>query len=55
MTHYTLLLDGWRGYVIAFFSLVFVANVYMSLFGKIRIDIKMERTEIEKIEHELED
>jgi len=36
--------------MIAGFSLVWIANIYMSLFGLIRIDIKKERTEIEKME-----
>jgi len=43
LTGYHLLLDDWRGYVIAFFSLVFVANLYMSLYGRLRVDIRSER------------
>jgi len=31
-----------------------VANVYMSLFGRLRLDIKHERTEIAVVEQELE-
>jgi hypothetical protein len=54
MTRYTLLYPDWRGYVIAGFSLVWVANLYMSLFGRLRVDIKRERTEIEAVEQELE-
>jgi len=50
ITGYKLLLNDWRGYIIAGFSLVWIANIYMSLFGLIRIDIKKERTEIEKME-----
>lgn len=38
-----LLFDDWRGYLIAGFALVWVANVYMSLFARVRIDIKAER------------
>ncbi|KQB40032.1 hypothetical protein RC62_716 [Flavobacterium aquidurense] len=34
------------------FSLVFVANVYMSLFALLRQAIKKEKVEIEKIEIE---
>lgn len=45
ITNYTLLLTGWRGYLIAGFALVFVANVYMSLFALIRIDLKKTRIE----------
>jgi hypothetical protein len=44
------LLNDWRGYIIAGFSLVWIANIYMSLFGLIRIDIKKERTQIKEME-----
>jgi hypothetical protein len=52
-TGYRLLLDDWRGVVIAFFSLVGIANLYMSLFGRLRIDIKGERVEIAVKEEQL--
>lgn len=45
ITKYHLLFDDWRGYLISGFALVFIANVYMSLFGLIRIDIKKIREE----------
>jgi hypothetical protein len=50
LTGYKLLLNDWRGYIIAGFSLVWIANIYMSLFGLIRIDIKKERIQIKEIE-----
>ena len=50
IVHYKLLLNDWRGYVIAGFALVFVANVYMSLFALIRIDLKKVRQETEMAE-----
>lgn len=43
----------WRGNVLAGFSLVWIANVYMSLFGRLRLDIKHERDEIAVVENEL--
>ena len=46
ITRYKLLFTDWRGYVIAGFSLVWVANVYMGLFGRIRLDLRKERAEI---------
>lgn len=49
LTHFKLLLDDWRGYLLAGFALVWIANVYMSLYGMLRIDIKKERT-ITKVE-----
>ena len=45
ITGYQLLYHDWRGYLIAGFALVFVANVYMSLFALIRIDLKKIRAE----------
>lgn len=44
--HYKLLLADWRGYVIAFFSLVWIANQYMSIYNRLRLDIKHEQVEI---------
>src|SRR6185312_1823340 len=45
ITKYQLLYTGWRGYLVAFFALVWIANVYMSLFGFIRVGMKSERIE----------
>ena len=50
LTGYKLLIDDWRGYIIAGFSLVWIANIYMNLFGLIRQGIKKEKTEIEVLE-----
>src|SRR6185503_611955 len=47
ITHFQLLYNDWRGYFIAGFALVFIANVYMSLFALIRIDLKKARIETE--------
>lgn len=46
LTDFHLLLVDWKGYLIAGFALVWVANTYMSLFGLIRQDISKEKTEI---------
>ena len=45
MTRYRLLYDDWRGYVLAFFALVWIANQYMSVYNRLRLDIKTERLE----------
>ena len=45
-TGYRLLIPDWRGAIVAWFTLVWVANIYMSLFGRLRLDIKRERVEI---------
>lgn len=54
LTDYQLLLADWRGYLIAEFAVVFVANIYMSLFGLMRQAIKKEKTEIEVLEKEVD-
>jgi hypothetical protein len=59
-THYKLLLDDWRGYVLALFAVVWVANAYMNLFARLRVDLRVERSkanvtekQVEKIEREM--
>ena len=52
ITGYKLLYQDWRGYLIAGFALVWVANQYMSLYGRLRLDIKRERVEIKQVEEE---
>ena len=54
ITRYHLMYDGWRGYLIAFFALVFVANAYMNLYSRLRIDITSEKKEIEAKEKAIE-
>jgi hypothetical protein len=53
ITKYKLLFDDWRGYLIAGFALVWIANLYMSLHAFIRIDIKKERTITMKEEQQI--
>lgn len=55
LTDYQLLMDGWRGYLIGGFSLVWIANIYMSLFGLIRTDIKRDKTAIKVLEEKISD
>jgi hypothetical protein len=50
ITNYKLLFDDWRGYLIAGFALVFVSNIYMSLFALVRVDLKKVRVEADKEE-----
>ena len=55
ITNFNLLFTDWRGYLIAGFALVFVANVYMSLFALVRIDLKKVRLEADLEEHKKEE
>lgn len=41
----------WRGYIIAGFALVWIANLYMSLYNLLRVDIKKDNT-VAKVEQE---
>ena len=50
ISKFYLLYADWRGYVIAGFSIVWVANIYMSLFYLLRQGIKKEKVIIEDIE-----
>ncbi|MBA3352688.1 MAG: hypothetical protein H0U23_09735 [Blastocatellia bacterium] len=50
LSGFRLLIDDWRGYVIAFFVLPWIANQWMSLYRRVRIDIKKENAIAEKIE-----
>ena len=55
LTGFKLLIDDWRGYILAGFSVVWIANIYMSLYALIRTDLKKERTEIKLKEEMLEE
>ncbi len=53
ITHYHLIFDDWRGYFIGGFSLVWIANFYMSVFDRVRINLKKEKIEVNLKEEEL--
>ncbi len=53
ITRFKLVFPDWRGYLIAGFSLVWIANVYMGLFARIRLGLRMERVEISEKESAL--
>ncbi|HZL35440.1 MAG TPA: hypothetical protein VFC78_09030 [Tepidisphaeraceae bacterium] len=60
LARYHLLFLDWRGYLIAFFSLVLVANSYLNFYSRLRVDItaqkldtEVKRKEIEQIEQGL--
>lgn len=45
-TRFHLLFDDWRGYVVAWLALVWVANHLISIYGRLRLGIRSERLEI---------
>ncbi len=47
ITRFKLLYTDWRGYLVALFALVWVANQYMSIYNRLRLDIKHEQVDNE--------
>ena len=54
LSRFTLVFEDWRGYLVAGFSLVWIANIYMSLFGRLRLAITSERQDIAVVEKMVE-
>ena len=52
ITKYHLLYDDWKGYLVGGFSIVWIANIYMSIYGRIRVNLKKEKIEADLIEEE---
>lgn len=48
ITHFQMLYRGWRGFVIAELALVWIANIYMGIFYRLRLEIKAENVSIAK-------
>ena len=54
ITRFKLLFPDWRGYLISLFALVWVCNVYISIYNRLRLNIKHERIAIDKKQREVE-
>ena len=54
-TGFRLLLDDWRGVALAWLAVVWVANQYMGIHGRLRIGIKAQRTEVQMLEEQLKE
>ena len=58
LTGFRLLFNDWKGYVIAGFSMVWIANIYMAIFSLLRFGIKKEKIDIsvkEQLMHDREE
>jgi hypothetical protein len=55
LTRYHLWLPDWRGYILAEFALVWIANVYMGAYVELRLEIKHDRQVIEATEQEMKE
>ncbi len=55
LTGFQLLIEDWRGYVLAFFAIPWLANQMMSVYRRLRVDIKHENLKAEEVEGKLEE
>ena len=55
VSNYHLLFTDWRGYLTGGFALVWIANIYMSIFGLVRVGLKKEKMEANIKEEELKE
>lgn len=55
ITGYHLLFEDWRGYLVAGFAIVWIANIYMSIFGLVRVGLKKEKIQADIKEVELKE
>ena len=54
LTGFKLLIDDWRGYVLAFFTIPWLANQFMSIYRRLRVGIKHEDLQAKVVEEKLE-
>lgn len=54
ITSFHLVFQDWRGSLMAFFSLPYVANLYMSLFAQTKLEATKDRVSAKVIQEELE-
>lgn len=54
LTRFRLLYPDWRGYMISFFGLAWVSNLYMAGFANLRLDIDHERVEIKSKDQDIQ-
>ena len=55
IAQFPLLFDDWRGYFFSFFTLPWIANTWMSLYRRLRVDIKHENALAEQTIEETKD
>ncbi len=54
LTGFQLLIDDWRGYILAFFAIPWIANQLMSIYRRLRVGIKHENLLAKEVEEKLE-
>jgi len=53
LTGFQLLIEDWRGYILAFFAIPWIANQMMSIYRRLRVGIKHENLLVKAVEEEL--
>ena len=53
LTGFRLLIDDWRGYILAFFVIPWLANQFMSIYRRLRVGIKHENVLAEAVKERL--
>jgi hypothetical protein len=53
ITQHRLLFDDWRGYLVSGFVIVWLSNIFMSLYALLRTDIKKEGMEAKEKEKKI--
>ena len=54
ITRFKLLYPDWRGYLVSLFAMVWMANFYMSVFARLRLDIHQERIDLKSRDLDLQ-
>jgi hypothetical protein len=54
VTGFRLLIDDWRGFLLAFFALPWLANQWMSIYRRLRVGIKHENLQAKVVEEKLD-
>jgi hypothetical protein len=55
LTGFQLLIDDWRGYILAFFAIPWMANQWMSIYRRLRVGIKHENLQAEVTKEKLQE
>lgn len=50
VTGFRVYYDDWRGYLLTFFALPWLANLYMNIYHRLRVDIRKEKAEADQEE-----
>lgn len=54
LSQFRILIDDWRGYILAFFVIPWLANQWMSVYRRLRVGIKHENLRAEEVKERLD-